>query len=215
MRWLWMTVVLGVAAQAEVLDRIAVTVGTQVITESEILDEIRLNSFLNNEPPNFSPKARYDAADRLIEQKLVRKEMEMGSYPPASAQEVDGMLDKLEKTRVQSHGEFERKLEAAGITLDQLREHLLWGLTLSHFIDLRFRPAVQVSRRDVQKYFTEKVLPAVKPGQQVSLDDVRTQIEETLTADRADREMDAWLKDARQRTRIEFRKEAFGGEERS
>jgi hypothetical protein len=214
MRLFCVVLLLAVAASGEVLDRIAVTVGTQVITESELLEEIRLNAFLNNEPAKLDAKARFEAADRLIEQKLVRKEMEMGRYPPASPQEADAMVEKLEKTRAASLGEFDRELTAAGITLDQLREHLLWGLALSHFVDLRFRPAVQVSRTDVQKYYADKVLPAVKAGQAANLDDMRTQIEETLTAERADREMDAWLKDARQRAKVEFHKDAFLGEER-
>ena len=195
----------------ELLDRVAVTIGNQVITLNEITDEIRMNAFLNNEPANFSDQSRRAAAERLIEQKLIYKEMEMGRFPPASAQEANGMLDKLEKTRSRSQGEFDRELRAAGVTQDQLREHLLWGLTLSSFIDLRFRPAVQVTRKDVQEYFQNKILPATTAGVKPVLADVRAQIEQTLTAERADQQLDAWLKDSKARSHIVFRKEAFEG----
>ncbi len=200
---------LAAAANAELLDRVAVTVGTQVITETEIANEIRMDAFLNQEPPNFSEKSKREAADRLIEQKLIYREIEMGRYPPASSQEAGAMMDKLEKTRARSQGEFAAALKKAGITADQLREHLLWGLTLSNFIDLRFRPAVQVTRKDVQDYYQNKILPATKPGQKTSLSDVRSQIEQTLTAERADKQLDEWLKDAKSRAHIDFHPAAF------
>jgi hypothetical protein len=209
MRYLLAIMLLATPAAAELLDRVAVTVGNQVITQNEIADEIRMDAFLNNEPPDLSDKSKRAAADRLIEQKLIYREMEMGRYPPASPQEANGMIEKLEKTRSRSEGDFERALKAAGITQDQLRDHLLWGLTLSNFIDLRFRPAVQVTRKDVQEYYQNKILPSTntKPD----LRDVRAQIEQTLTAERADQQLDAWLKDTKARAHIEFHKEAFEG----
>jgi hypothetical protein len=209
MRFLLALTILAAPGAAELLDRVAVTVGNQVITENEITDEIRMDAFLNNEPADFSEKSKRAAADRLIEQKLIYREMDMGRYPPAPPQEVNGMMDKLEKTRARSQGDFERALKAAGITQDQLREHLLWGLTLSSFIDLRFRPAVQVTRKDIQDYYQDKILPATKAGEKPNLADVRAQIEQTLTGERADRQLDAWLKDSKARARIEYRKEAF------
>jgi hypothetical protein len=194
----------------EVLDRVAVSIGTQVITESQLLQEIKLDSFLNNEPPNFSPAAKRDAADRLIEQKLVRKEMEMGRYPTAAPEEAGAIVQNLLKTRAASSADFDNQLKAAGITLAELQAHLLWGLTLSHFVDLRFRPAVQVTNRDITKYYQEKIIPSAKGAQAPTLDDVRLRIEETLRAERSDAELDTWLKDTRSRTPITYQKEVFG-----
>ena len=194
---------------AEVLDRIAVTIGTQVITQSEINEELRMSAFLNNEPAQWTGKAKRDAADRLIEQKLVLREMELGRYAGGSPAEADAMLQKLEKTRSKSQGEFDKALKAAGITKQQLQEHLIWGLRLSTFVDLRFRPAVQVSRQDVEAYYAEKILPDTATGNKPGLAEMRQQIRQTLSADRADRQMDEWLKDARTRAHIEIHKAAF------
>jgi hypothetical protein len=196
----------------EVLDRVAVSIGTQVITESQIIQEIKLDSFLNNEPPNFSATSKRHAADRLIEQKLVHKEMDMGRYPEAAPEEAAAIIQNLLKTRATSPAGFDLQLKAAGITLAELQEHLIWGLTLSHFIDLRFRPAVQITNRDVTRYFQEKIIPSVTGTQKPTLDDVRARIEQTLRAERSDAELDAWLKDTRSRTVITYRKEVFGEE---
>jgi hypothetical protein len=196
---------------AELLDRVAVTVGTRVITESELLEEIRLDSFLNGQKPQFDLKSKREAADRLIEQKLIRKEMESGSYPSPSLEEADTMIENLRKTRAHDNqAEFGPLLSAAGITLDELKSHLVWGLTLSHFIDVRFRPAVQVSNRDIARYFEQKVLPNSKGPTKPDLDSMRAQIEQTIAAERSDQQLDAWLKDTRAHTAIVYRNEVFG-----
>jgi len=200
---------LASCVSAEVLDRVAVTIGTQVITQSEINEELRMSAFLNNEPVQWTGKAKRDAADRLIEQKLVLREMEIGRYAGGSPAEADAMLQKLERARSKSQGEFDKALKAAGITKQQLQQHLIWGLRLSTFVDLRFRPAVQVSRQDVEAYYAEKILPDTATGNKPGLAEMRQQIRQTLSADRADRQMDEWLKDARTRAHIEIRKAAF------
>ncbi len=200
---------LVVSARGELLDRVAVTIGNQVITQGQLDDEIRMTAFLNHEPPSFTAKAKRDAADRLIEQRLVQREMELGRYGEGSEAEAAAMLDKLEKTRARSPEEFDRELRAAGLTKQELQRHLLYGLRLASFIDLRFRPAVQVTRQEVDEYYKDKILPDPKTGKKPDLAEVRQQIRQTLSAERADKQMDAWLKDARTRSHIEIHKEAF------
>jgi len=200
---------LSITGFAEVLDRVAVTIGNQVITQSEIAEEIRMSAFLNNEPPSFTGKAKREAADRLMEQMLVRREMELGRYSEGSPVEAAAMLEKLEKTRARSQGEFEQALKTAGLTKQQLQDYLLWGLRLATFVDLRFRPAVQVSREDVETYYKDKVLPDTKTGKKPDLTEMRQQIRQALSEDRADQQMDAWLKDARTRAHVEIHKAAF------
>lgn len=195
--------------QAVVLDRVAVSVGTAVITESQLAEEIKLDSFLNMEPAKFTVAAKRAAADRLIDQKLIDKEMQMGHYPAAPVQEASAMIEKLLKARANGKEQFDAQLSAAGITLAELQDHLLWGLTLARFVDLRFRPAVQVTRRDVEKYYSDKFLASAQ-GQKPKLDDVRDQIEKTLMADRSDEQLDAWLKDTRLHTTIVYAPEVFG-----
>ena len=58
-------------ARAETLDRIAVTVGRHVISEQDILQDIRVSAFIDSKQPDFSPEQKRKAADRLIDQYLV------------------------------------------------------------------------------------------------------------------------------------------------
>lgn len=192
------------ALHGEIIDRIAVSVGNAVITQSEIEREIRITAFLNNEPLDFSAEARRKAAERLVEQKLVRREIELSRYPVPPASEAEPRFKEL-VARYPGEQAFRHALEQYGVTQQELRDHLLWQLTLLRFVDMRFRPGVQVSEQDVREYFEKKLTPASA----ASLDDVRETIEEVLIAERVDRDLDQWLAAARRRVGVEYRKDAF------
>jgi hypothetical protein len=88
----------------------------------------------------------------------------------------------------------------------------LWQRTLLQFVDVRFRPAVQITQEEIQTISTPcwpRRLRAAEPGKTVSLDDYRDQIEDTLAGQREDREMDAWLREARRQTPIVYHDEAL------
>ncbi|MDQ6663707.1 MAG: hypothetical protein M3Z23_04885 [Acidobacteriota bacterium] len=188
------------ALSAEIVDRVAVSIGNQVITESELLREIRLTAFFNGEKPGFGAASKHKAAERLIEQKLIRKEMELGRDPQPTAAEAGQMLATIDKSRMLALPDY-------GLARDDLEAHLEWQAALLRFIGFRFRPAVRVTNRDIQQYYQQHF--AAAPGNKATLDDVREQINQTLTAQRADQQLDAWLADARKRTRIVFHEEAF------
>src|ERR1700674_4079075 len=83
------------ACRAEIIDRIAVVVGKAVITESEILREIRLTAFLNREPLDFSPVAKRKTAERLVEQRLIGNEISASLYALPSAAAAQEMLKQI------------------------------------------------------------------------------------------------------------------------
>ena len=188
---------------AEIVDRVAVAIGNQVITESELVHQIRLKAFLEGQKPDVGPASKRETAQRLIEQKLVKKEMDLGHYTISEPAEAQQMVDNLKKM----HGVgFAQQLRANDLTEADLLDHFEWGLTLSNFIDLRFRPAIQVTAEDIEKYFREDVRSKDKNA---NLDDIRDKIRQTLTAQRADEQMAAWLKDTLSHTRIDYKDEAL------
>ena len=90
--------------RAAVIDRVAVTLDSQVIAESEIMLEIRLTAFLNGEPVSATPQARKAAANRLIEQKLIRREIDLGRYSQSSPGEEESMLKQIQAQRFHGLG---------------------------------------------------------------------------------------------------------------
>src|SRR5579885_2696715 len=97
MRAVLLLSMLAIPALATIVDRIAITVGSQVITDSEIDQRIRLTAFENGEQPDFSPVARRQAAQRLIDEKLVEHEMTVGHYPGMPDDRKASLLAAYEK----------------------------------------------------------------------------------------------------------------------
>jgi hypothetical protein len=199
-------------SRADIIDRIAVTLDSQVITESEVLLEIRLTAFQNGAPPDFKPETKRQAAGRLIEQKLIRKEIEVGRYVQANSADVDPMLKQIEAQRFHSPEEFRHALETYRVSVEDLKAHLLWQLALLRFIDVRFRPGIQITEQDIQQYFDQKLPELEKqagPEKKIRLDDLRDKIQDALTDERVDQQLNDWLTETRKHMRIEFHPEAF------
>lgn len=163
----------------QVLDRIAVVVGNQVITESEVMQEARLEAFLNQTAPDFGPEARRAAAERLVNQQLVRNEMTVGAYPEPTEEEVEGALRAFRQEHFSSIPAYRASLQKYGITEDQLKRHLKWQLAALHFTDVRFSAGDQSQSAN-----------RAAPGS-------------------TDEQFDAWLKQARANTKIQFKNGAF------
>ena len=66
-----------------ILDRIAVTVGKQVITESDVIRDVRVAAFLDQKPVDLSGAEKRKAADRLVDQYLILQEAAFSRDPAA------------------------------------------------------------------------------------------------------------------------------------
>ena len=201
----------GLAVHAAIIDRIAVSVGNRVITVADLDREVRITAFLNNAKPDFSAANKRKTAERMVDQTLIRSEIEVSRYLLPTAGEIDAALREL-KNRYADEPAYRGALAQYGISEDDLKTMLLWQLTLVRFIDARFRPGIQISAGQIQKYFNEHVRPSLEqahPGKSASLDDYREGIEQTLTGEAANQQVEQWLKDARGRTRIDYHEEVF------
>lgn len=195
---------------AEIIDRIAISVGKQVVTQSQIDEEIRVTAFLNEEKLNLDSAGRKKAAGRLIEQTLVRREIELSRYPMPALSDADGPLKNIQG-RYKTEAAYEEALKEYGITQDDLRRRLWWQATLLRFIDYRFRPGIQIPDADVKAYYQQQVEKWKQEGVQPipSLEDVRSSIDQTLTEQRIDQAMDRWLSETRAQIAIRFHDEAL------
>jgi hypothetical protein len=196
------TLLLLAAGRAAIVDRIAVAAGGKIITASEIDLRIRLTAFQNQEKTDFSLASRQRAAEELIDQKLIEREMDVGHYPRLDVVGRKALITDYAKAGYQSDPvSLAKALAGYGLTTEDLEEDLGRQSDLLTFLNLRFRPAVQVTDEDIRKYFEEN---APKTG---ALNEMRAAIEQKLTNARADKELDLWLQDQRKRTKIEYLEE--------
>ncbi|MCX6620701.1 MAG: hypothetical protein NTY38_06415 [Acidobacteria bacterium] len=203
---------LGPPAAAEIVDRIAVTAAEQVITLSDVLLAIRSSGFLDAEQPVFTAEARRQAAERLVEQALLRREMMISRFPMPGEKDVNAQLASVKQQRFQDDAAYRAALAAAGISETELKQQLQWQIRLLRFLDFRFTPAIQLSASELKDYYDKEFLPrwrAKTAAEPPSLEESRNEIERDVNAKKANDSLEEWLKAARGQTHVEYHEEAF------
>lgn len=213
----WRGLLLGAwvvtAVQAEVLDRTAVSIGTAVVTELDLKDHLRVRAFLEGVTPRYDGEALRDAADKLIQQQLIGREMESSRYALPDPSVVDQLVASFKQNRYgNNEEEYREALRAARLTELQIRGWFQWTLTILRFVEFRFRPGVQVPEEEIREYYETKYLPQWRqrskdppPGYA----EVERDCEEMLTQERIDILLDRWISQTRTQVNIKFRDEVF------
>ena len=202
---IFLSVVSAGTGRAEIIDRIAVSVGNQVITEAQISLEIRVTAFLNQEPADLSTAGKKIAAERLIEQTLLKREMDVSHFPLPDMSAAEKSLAAVE-AQYRTEAEFQQALQQYGLTKEDLKSRLWWQSAVLRFVDERFRPGVQIPNADIRQYYDQQVGKWQQEGVSPipTLDESRDKIEEALTQQRVDNALDRWLGDARTQVEIRF-----------
>jgi hypothetical protein len=210
------SVLLWIAAPAagqDVLDRVAVSIDLEVITLSTIHRQVRMSAYLAGELPQFTPEARRAAAERLIDQALVRREMSLSRYTPIPMAEVRQNLEQYRDKLGLTTETFAAELERFGFTPDDFLQELYWQATLLRFVQFRFSPSVQVNDDEVREYYEQDYAPRLRqmvPGQEPPpLAEVRERVVGILASRKENLVLEDWLRQTRGLARIRFHEEAF------
>jgi hypothetical protein len=196
------------------LDQTAVTIGNDVITESEVLEEIRVTAFLNGAQPDFSGATRRQAAERLVDQSLLGREMKASDFQAGSNGGVDKLLEQIKTGRFRNEAEYQEALRNYGISEAQLLKHLNWQIASLQFVQFRFAgapPPAAASALEPRRPSAAGA-PAAANSQAANpqLATPQDSNQEPAAAQgTVDENLERWLKQARSNVNIEFHKEAF------
>jgi hypothetical protein len=209
-RRLILAILMAAAAAGETLDRIAVTIGPHVIPESEVILDLRVAAFLDGATPDLSGAQKRKAADRLVDQHLVLTDAAATRAPLPSDADVEPVLAPI-KARYFSEDGYRAALEQAGITEAQLKTHLLAGLRMLRYTDLRFRGEVQIAEEDLRDFYNTLASEAAQKNAPpvADFESSRDQVEKLLTDQRVMQALDRWLGTARNENQILYRDPAF------
>jgi hypothetical protein len=187
------------ARSQEVLDQIAARVESDII----LLSEVRALSCYQL---LVDGKAESDSAilDRLIDQWIVRNEADTARFPHPAEVEIAHGVEHLE-TSFASPEEYHARKKQSGLSDKEIQRIVGQQLYLSNYLDSRFRPAVQVSAKQVEDFYQQAVVPRAKARNQVppALDASREYIQEALVQRGINEQADIWLKESRSRLHIE------------
>jgi hypothetical protein len=180
--------------RAEVVDRVAIAIGYQAISELEIDEELRVTALLNHKAVPHDVNSRRDAADRLIQQFLIQREMQVSRYPAPDQKEVDDYASRVAQDFGGPLG-LDQTLAKYHLDAPTLRHHLAEQLAALRFIEARFGPEVSVSDAEVDAFLEAERRTDPGHGAQVDRDLVRQEI----TTKQTDEALAVWLEEARKR----------------
>jgi hypothetical protein len=190
----------GIATRSqEVLDRIAARVESDIILQSQVRALSRYQLLVDG-------KAESDAAilDRLVDQWIVKSEAETARFPHPAEVEIAHGVEHLEASFA-SPEEYRARKEQSGLSDKEIHRMVGDQLYLSNYLDSRFRPAVQVSPKQVEDFYQDAVIPRAKARKQAppALDASREYIQEALVQRGINEQADIWLKESRARLHVE------------
>jgi hypothetical protein len=208
-RWIPIALLM-IAGRAEVLDRIAVTVAKHVISEGDILLDLRIAAFLDQKPVDSSGDQKRKSADRLVDQYLLLQEALTSRQILPTEADAQQLLDQV-KAQYATETEYRAALARYNVAEAQLADHLLRGIRALRFTDLRFRPEVQLSDDDLHEYYDTMAAQwrRTNPAQVPTFEASKDQIEKLLTDQRATQALDRWLGTTRSETQILYKEEVF------
>lgn len=197
---------------AEVIDRIAVSLDNRVVSEQEVLQQLRLSAFENREPLLINGIAKRRAAEQLVERSMIRHEMEVNRYTGPDDASVDAEMKKVQ-AGFPNDAAFRAALQQYGLTEAELRQFEREQLSVLRFIEVRFRPAIQVSKTELEDYYQNEFLPnwqqknPNKPAPPAA--DVHDEMEEAISRVRETQALDRWMGETRRQMDIRWQQDVF------
>lgn len=198
---------LRLASAGEVVDRIVATVNGHPILQSDWDEALAYETFAEGRPPGSgSLDQRKAALDRLIDQELVREQVEHGDFQRATSEDVERRVQEIRKVHVDAADRdgWGRALQRYGLTESELREKVAVELEEMRAIDAHLRPGVQIDSRSVETYYHEKLLPELRQsgGVEVPLEQVAPKIRELLAQQRINDLLASWIRTLRSESDI-------------
>lgn len=213
MRLLLAAMLFGPGLQAEIIDRIAVSIGNRIMTESMIIQQIRLAAFLDNREPDFSVQSKRQAAETLVSQMLLIQEMDDTRFTVPTMNEVIAQLKENVMPRVAGEQAFQEELAKAKLTEDELRRFMQQMIRAEQFAELRFQRGQQVSSDEIAEYYSKEFRnqwTKDNPGKPLPpLDEVSEDIEWWILSAKTDTATEEWLAQAKASVKIRYREEVF------
>lgn len=201
-RWLSLFAFFVVLSGDGLIDRVLATVNGEVVTESDVRWELALDPDV--QPLDLSVENRRTMLERIIDQRiLVQEATKVPQIPPNDA-EIQGYIRTSLVERFGSQEAFRARIRKVGLDFATLREIVTRRLSLMKYIEFRFRSFVIIPPEEIERYYNEVAVPRMKNrgNETRSLEEMRTQIENTLAGEKINSELDQFLDEARARAQI-------------
>jgi len=193
--------------QAAIVDSIAVHIGNDVVTESEVRELEDYQELLDGHAQN-----RAQVLQELVDQWIVRTEAATMKFPKPNADDVNREFQALLK-HFPSAADFQSHLASVNLTQDELRHVIQRQIYYVRFLNYKFHAAAEVTSAQIESYYQQQLSPQLqKRGSTIPpLSEVEAQIRQLLTQEQINQKAAQWLEEAKARLKIVVQPSGGGG----
>ena len=186
-----------------VVDQIVTLVNNAMITRSDLLWSIALDPEAPSPEGGVSNDLLRQKLDIMIDQRLIAQEASRLPAAQITADEINKAKAAL-IAKFHSEADFRKRVQAVGLGQSKIDELIRERVTISKFIDFRFRSFVFVSDQDIKKYYDERLVPEIRKQGQVPppIETLHDKIQDVLKQESVNEGIDKFLKEARQQANI-------------
>jgi hypothetical protein len=202
-----------------VLDRVVAIINSDVLLESDVQEETHFAKLEPISVPNGSDSLARSAR-RLISRTLILQQMkEQQQEINIPDSEVEKQLDEVRKHLPACHdydctteAGWKAFLAANDLTEQDVIEHWRQRMQILHFIDIRFRAGIRISKQEVSDYYQKTIVPsyAKDRGKLPSEDALAPRIREVLLQQQVNALLRDWLKTLRDEGSVQILDPAYG-----
>ncbi len=192
--------------RAEVVDRVAAIVGSQVVTVSDV----RAAQTFGVVPAGMATTTAADVLTALVDRELMLGEVERYAAPEAESALLERRMERI-RGLFPNPNAYEQALSRTGTSEGRLRAFVAENLRIDAYLDQRFGAPAQPTADEVQHYYLDHPAEFTRGGQLAAFDDVRLQVQERLTAVRRRALTADWLDRLRRITHVEINAAAIAG----
>ncbi len=208
------------ATAGDIIDRIVATVNGRAILQSDWDDAVCYEAFADGRALDQLTAADRNATlARLIDQELLRQQMQSSEFQHATREEVEKRIQEIRQryAGTQIEQSWRAALERYGLTEKELESRVALQLDVLRLADTRLRPAVQIDTRSIESYYQETLIPQLRQAGagEVPLAEVTPKIKELLTQQKMNSLLAAWLQALRAGSKIRIQtafSQSRGGE---
>lgn len=193
----------------EIVDRIVASVDNVPILQSDWDQAVAFEALQQGRTvDSFTADDRRGVLDRLVDQQLLRSQMGDENTAAAEDREISKQVDKIRAMYPEARTDegWQQVLTRYGLDAAFVTQKVAKQLQVMRFVELRLRPESRVARADIEEYYNETLVPAVRSrgAKEESLAELYPKIEEILRQQRMDQLLTAWLHDLRDHSEIRW-----------
>lgn len=190
--------------ERRLVDRIVAIVDQAPIFQSEIDQVVELGLVQRGEGESLDGLRRRVLSE-LIDQRLRAQGVGRLGTRTVSIEEIETAVAELRAT-FEDEEAFEEQLRRSNTTLEELRQIFARQLAVVDYVDRRLGPRVFVSLEDIQTYYDEELVPALREQgtEPPPLSEVRETVREVLRERRLNEEIERWTRELRREADVQI-----------